>query len=97
MMVRLILVRIIPQINDSSLNGFNYIVDSMKMKRNVFVLPVIGLLFILCQGCLEDKEENPAPESPSITVESGEDIPVFETAGSTASLTFTATSIGRFL
>ena len=64
----------------------------MKMKRNVFVLPVIGLLFILCQGCLEDKEENPAPESPSITVESGEDIPVFETAGSTASLTFTATS-----
>jgi len=64
----------------------------MKMKRNVFVLPVLGLLFILCQGCLEDKEENPAPESPSITVESGEDIPVFETAGSTASLTFTATS-----
>lgn len=65
----------------------------MKMKRNLFVLPVLGLLLMLCQGCSEDKEENPpAPESPSITVESGEDMPVFETAGGTAALTFTATS-----
>ena len=62
------------------------------MKRNMFVLPVLGLLFLLCQGCSEDKEENPTPESPSITVESGEDMPVFETAGGTAALTFTATS-----
>ena len=62
------------------------------MKRNMFVLPVLGLLLLLCQGCSEDKEENPAPESPSITVESGEDMPVFETAGGTAALTFTATS-----
>lgn len=65
----------------------------MKMKQNLFVLPVLGLLLMLCQGCSEDKEENPpAPESPSITVESGEDMPVFETAGGTAALTFTATS-----
>lgn len=62
------------------------------MKRNMFVLPVLGLLLLLCQGCSEDKEENPAPESPSITVESGEDMPVFETAGGTVALTFTATS-----
>ena len=65
----------------------------MKMKRNLFVLPVLGLLLMLCQGCSEDKEENPpAPESPSITVESEEDIPVFDTAGSTLALTFTTTS-----
>lgn len=65
----------------------------MKMKRNLFVLSILGLLLMLCQGCSEDKEENPpAPESPSITVESGEDIPVFETAGGTLSLTVTATS-----
>lgn len=65
----------------------------MKMKQNLFVLPVLGLLLMLCQGCSEDKEENPpAPESPSITVESGEDMPVFETAGGTAALTFTTTS-----
>ena len=65
------------------------------MKRNMFILPILSLLFLLCQGCSEDKEENPAPpapESPAITVESGEDIPVFETAGGTAALTFTATS-----
>ena len=62
------------------------------MKRNMFVLPLLGLLLLLCQGCSEDKEENPAPESPSITVESGEDMPVFETAGGTVALTFTATS-----
>ena len=48
---------------------------------------------MLCQGCSEDKEENPpAPESPSITVESEEDIPVFDTAGGTLALTFTTTS-----
>lgn len=65
----------------------------MKMKRNLFVLPVLGLLLMLCQGCSEDKEENPpAPESPSITVESEEDIPVFDTAGGTLALTFTTTS-----
>lgn len=65
----------------------------MKMKRNLFVLPVLGLLLMLCQGCSEDKEENPpAPGSPSITVESEEDIPVFDTAGSTLALTFTTTS-----
>lgn len=65
----------------------------MKMKQNLFVLPVLGLLLMLCQGCSEDKEENPpAPESPSITVESGEDIPVFDTAGGTLALTFTTTS-----
>ena len=41
----------------------------MKMKQNLFVLPVLGLLLMLCQGCSEDKEENPpAPESPSITL-----------------------------
>ena len=60
----------------------------------MFILPVLGLLLLLCQGCSEDKEENPAPpvpETPSITVESGEDMPVFETAGGTAALTFTAT------
>ena len=63
------------------------------MKRNMFVLPVLGLLLMLCQGCSEDKEENPpAPESPSITVESEEDIPVFDTAGGTLALTFTTTS-----
>ncbi|WP_337625691.1 BACON domain-containing carbohydrate-binding protein [Phocaeicola sp.] len=63
------------------------------MKRNLFVLPVLGLLLMLCQGCSEDKEENPpAPESPSITVESEEDIPVFDTAGGTLALTFTTTS-----
>lgn len=65
----------------------------MKMKQNLFVLPVLGLLLMLCQGCSEDKEENPpAPESPSITVESEEDIPVFDTAGGTLALTFTTTS-----
>lgn len=65
----------------------------MKMKRNLFVLPVLGLLLMLCQGCSEDKEENPpAPESPSITVESEEDIPVFDNAGGTLALTFTTTS-----
>ena len=59
----------------------------------MFVLPVLGLLLMLCQGCSEDKEENPpAPESPSITVESEEDIPVFDTAGGTLALTFTTTS-----
>ncbi|MDN0078220.1 BACON domain-containing carbohydrate-binding protein [Bacteroides gallinaceum] len=63
------------------------------MKQNLFVLPVLGLLLMLCQGCSEDKEENPpAPESPSITVESEEDIPVFDTAGGTLALTFTTTS-----
>ena len=63
------------------------------MKRNMFVLPVLGLLLMLCQGCSEDKEENPpAPESPSITVESEEDIPMFDTAGGTLALTFTTTS-----
>lgn len=65
----------------------------MKMKQNLFVLPVLGLLLMLCQGCSEDKEENPpAPESPSITVESEEDIPVFDTADGTLALTFTTTS-----
>lgn len=65
----------------------------MKMKQNLFVLPILGLLLMLCQGCSEDKEENPpAPESPSITVESEEDIPVFDTAGGTLALTFTTTS-----
>ena len=65
----------------------------MKIKQNLFVLPVLGLLLMLCQGCSEDKEENPpAPESPSITVESEEDIPVFDTAGGTLALTFTTTS-----
>ncbi|MBM6720366.1 BACON domain-containing protein [Bacteroides gallinaceum] len=63
------------------------------MKQNLFVLPILGLLLMLCQGCSEDKEENPpAPESPSITVESEEDIPVFDTAGGTLALTFTTTS-----
>lgn len=63
------------------------------MKKQLFIIPCLFMGLLLWQGCSkEETSSTPPPETPSISIDTDNETPVFDTAGGSCTLTFTATA-----